>query len=193
MNYLARLAQLETRQSPTDKTDKRTSVGFVSPLPVRIKTEPFDREAWEDRAAENDDTAGKATSEPLSNPVAEARRERALEKRLPSESAIELFEFTPPGDPPNDDEALQERAAIMAEANGWDDATALQEARLQADKERCWRGFLRNAARILAVPANKREGILGRYQDEAARRYGEGAGADMASSLESWVRARGVH
>ena len=41
MNYLARLAQLETCQSPTDRTDKSTSVGFVSPLPVRIQTEPL--------------------------------------------------------------------------------------------------------------------------------------------------------
>lgn len=64
MNYLVRLTQLETCQSPTDKTDKSTSVGFVSPLPVRIETE---------RAA------GKATAEPLlPDPAAEARRQRVL-------------------------------------------------------------------------------------------------------------------
>ena len=62
MNYLARLTQLETRQSPTDRTDKSTSVGFVSPLPVRIETETFD----------------KATGEPLSDPAMEARRQRVL-------------------------------------------------------------------------------------------------------------------
>lgn len=143
--------------------------------------------------SENDDTAGMATSEPLSDPAAEARRQRLLEKQLPSESAIELFEFTPPGDPANDDEALQERSAILAVENGWNDATALQEARWQADRERCWRAFLRNAARILAAPAHDWEGLLRQYQEEAGQLYGAPTALDMAQSLYGWVRARAVH
>ena len=108
-------------------------------------------------------------------------------------SRNELFIFAPPGDPANDDEALQERAAIMAEANGWNDATALKEARWQADRERCWRTFLRNAARVLAAPEAEREGLLAQYRAEADRRYGERTALDMAQSLASWVRGRGVH
>jgi hypothetical protein len=118
---------------------------------------------------------------PLSDPAAEARRQR------------ELFEFTPPGDPANDDEALQERVAIMMEGNGWDAATALQEARWQADRERCWRSFLRNAKRVLEAPPAKREDLLVRYREEAGSRYGERTGTDMAGSLRCWVEARRVH
>lgn len=105
----------------------------------------------------------------------------------------EIFTFTPPGDPANDTEALAERAAIMAEANRWDDTTAIQEARWQADRERCWRAFLRNAERILSAPAHEHEGLLGRYQAETVRRYGEATGRDMAQSLASWVHGQGVH
>jgi len=141
--------------------------------------------------AENDDKAAKAIGETLFNRAMEIRRPRELSILVPN--VDEVFSFSPPGDPVNDDEALQERMAIMVEANGWDHARALQEARREADRERCWRAFLRNAARILAAPAQEREGMLGRYQAEAARRYGERTGTDMAKSLESWVRARGVH
>ena len=65
------------------------------------------------------------------------------------EAANEMFCFSPPGAPANDNEALRERVAIMIEGNGWDAATALREARWQADKERCWRVFLLNAKRVL--------------------------------------------
>lgn len=122
-----------------------------------------------------------AAADPIPAPATEASRQR------------ELFEFTPPGDPANDDEALQERVAIMMEGNGWDAATALQEARWQADRERCWRSFLRNAKRVLEAPPAQREGLLVRYQEEASRRYGERTGADMAGSLRCWVEARRVH
>lgn len=105
----------------------------------------------------------------------------------------ELFTFSPPDDPANDDEALQERVAIMAEGNGWDDATALQEARWQADRERAWRAFLRNAARVQAAPQAERGALLARYCAEAERRYGERTALDMAQSLASWVRGQGVH
>ena len=103
------------------------------------------------------------------------------------------FQFTTPSDPANDGEALRERAAIMSVENGWDDSRALQEARWHADKERCWRAFLRNAERVLAAPGAKREGMISIYQAEAIRRYGERTGTDMALSLASWVRARRVH
>ena len=39
MNYLERLKRLETRQSPTDKTDRSTFVSSVSSLPAHIPTE----------------------------------------------------------------------------------------------------------------------------------------------------------
>jgi len=122
---------------------------------------------------------------------AEGRRRQAL--TIPAANESELFDFNPPNDPANDDEALQERAAIMAESNGWDAATALQEARWEADRERCWRGFLRNAGRILEAPAHTRDALLGQYQAEATRRYGQAAGANMAQSLRGWVRAKEVH
>ncbi len=103
------------------------------------------------------------------------------------ESGAELFTFTPPGDQANDDEALQERVAIMMEGNGWDEAAALREARWGADRERCWHGFLRNAQRILDAPRAEREGLLGRYRREATERYGEAAGANMVLSLAAWI------
>src|ERR1035437_7717684 len=62
MSYLERLKQLEAHQSPTDKTDRSTFVSSVSPLPVRIETEPFDCEVWKERAAEKHDAAGKAVA-----------------------------------------------------------------------------------------------------------------------------------
>ena len=111
---------------------------------------------------------------------------------LPKADA-ELFEFNQPSDPANDDEALQERVAIMMEGNGWNEAKALQEARWQEDKERCWRGFLSNAKRVLEAPAHQRDTLLTLYQTEAVRRYGQPAGEIMASGLRAWVIARGGH
>ncbi len=105
----------------------------------------------------------------------------------------EVFAFNPPGDLTSDDEALQERVAIMMEGNGWDDAQALQEARWQADRERCWRTFLRNAERVLQSPKADREALLARYRAEAERRYGERTALDMANSLASWMSGQGVH
>lgn len=105
----------------------------------------------------------------------------------------ELFTFSPPGDPANDDEALQERVAIMMEGNGWDEVTALREARWGADRERCWRGFLLNAQRILDAPRAQREGLLGRYRREARERYGEATAACMATSMTAWIAGRGLN
>jgi len=104
--------------------------------------------------------------------------------------SAEVFQFAPPDDPANDDEALQERVAIMMESNRWDEATALREARWQADRERCWRTFLGNARRILDAPTPQREPLLARYQLEATYRYENAAGADMAASMRNWVSAR---
>lgn len=107
------------------------------------------------------------------NQSAERETEKQTELRT-SESATatvhEVFCFSPPGDPANDAEALEERAAIIAEGCGIDQAAALQEARWQADRERCWLVFLRNAQRVLEAPAHEREGLLARYRIEAARR-----------------------
>lgn len=125
----------------------------------------------------------------LPDPATEARRQTGD----PTGAPTGVFDFSPPGDPANEDEALQERAAIMIEANGWDEATALREARWQADRERCWRTFLRNAARVLAAPEDEREALLAGYRAQAERRYGERAARDMAQSLASWVRGQGVH
>lgn len=105
----------------------------------------------------------------------------------------QIFTFDPPSDPANDAEAVAERAAILAVENGWNDATALEEARRQADRERCWRAFLRNAACVLAAPESDREALLARYRAEAQARYGERTALDMAQSLASWVQARAVH
>ena len=108
-------------------------------------------------------------------------------------NAPEAFCFSPPGDKANDDEALQERVAIMMEGNGWNEAKALQEARWQVDKEKAWRVFLRNAKRVLDAPERQREVLLTVYQAEATKRYGNAAGEVMASGQRSWVSARGVH
>lgn len=128
--------------------------------------------------------ASEARPDALSDPAAEARRQ-------PGDP--EVFDFSPPGDPANDAEAVAERAAIVAEANGWSDAVAFQEARWQADRERCWRAFLCNAERILAAPEGERSGLLTIYAAEASARYGKRTGADMAASLRGWINARAVH
>ena len=105
----------------------------------------------------------------------------------------ELFIFNPPGDPANDYAALQERVAIMMEGNGWDEATALREVRWDAERERCWQGFLGNAQHVLDAPKAHWEGLLTRFQAEATERYGKQTGADMAGSLRNWIATRGLH
>ena len=70
--------------------------------------------------------------------------------------------------------------------------TAPQEARWQADRERCWRAFVRNAQRVLEAPEGHRGRLLARYEAEAAARYGAETAAHMAQSLATWVRS-GVH
>jgi hypothetical protein len=111
----------------------------------------------------------------------------------PPRQISEQFEFSPPADPANDDEALAERAAIIAEGCGMDQAQALQEARWHADRERCWRAFLRNAERILKASRGRRESLHADYQAEATQRYGEATARDMAASMRSWIAAKAVH
>jgi hypothetical protein len=103
-----------------------------------------------------------------------------------------LFAFAPPDDSENDREALQERVAIIMEANGWTEAQALQEACWQEHRERCWRTFLRNARRIEAASAAERELLLRRYQTEAERRYGAQTAALMTATMRNWLLARPV-
>ena len=55
-------------------------------------------------------------------------REQILSALADDTVLNDRFFFAMPGDPANDDEALRERAAIMPEANGWDDVTALRDA-----------------------------------------------------------------
>lgn len=102
---------------------------------------------------------------------------------------VEVFCFNPPSDPANDDEALQERVAMMMES-GMDEAIALREARWNADRERCWRGFLRNAQHILDASLSQREDLLAQYRKEAIRRYGDVTGDNMTDSLRAWIAAR---
>jgi hypothetical protein len=137
--------------------------------------------------AQPENATRNATAQPELLQVA---RPRECNAQLPS---ADVFSFTPPGDPANDDEALRERVAIMVEGNRWTEEQALQEARWQADRERCWRTFLRNAAHVLAAPEGERSALLTIYAAEASRRYGERTGADMAASFRGWINARAVH
>ena len=127
-------------------------------------------------------------SAPVSAPVA-----RKATIAVATLQKAELFEFSPPGDPAIDDEALQERVAIMMEGNGWNEAKALQEASWHADKERCWRTFQITAKRVLEAPNHQRQQLLARDQTEASGRYGETTGVIMAEGLRDWVMARAVH
>jgi len=104
--------------------------------------------------------------------------------------SAETFGFFAPADPESDREALEERAGILGEANGCEQATALAEARWQAEKEKTWRVFIGNARRILDAPEAARKGFLDRYHAEAARRYGELTARHMARTMQSWVAAR---
>lgn len=67
-----------------------------------------------------------------------------------------------------------------------------REARWQADRERSWAAFMRNATVILRAPANHRDALLEAYHVQAASRYDERTALQMASSLRSWVVAQKV-
>ena len=100
------------------------------------------------------------------------------------------FSFIPPADPVADGEALEERAGIIAEGCGLDQATALREARLCIERARAWSGFIADVGRFLAAPVADRAGLLARYRTEAAARYGEGAARTMAAEIRNWIAVR---
>jgi hypothetical protein len=92
-----------------------------------------------------------------------------------------------------DSEMLEERACIIAEGCRMAYSQAVQEARWQAERASAWQTFISNANRILAAPKPQRDLLITIYRSEAIRRYGDRTGTDMALSMESWVRAKGVH
>jgi hypothetical protein len=102
----------------------------------------------------------------------------------------ELFDFALLTDPDSDQEALEERAAIVAEGCGVAPTQALREARWQAEREQTWRAFLRNARRILDAPAGQRRALLERYHAEAAAHYGEPTAGFMVGTMRRLVAAR---
>lgn len=102
----------------------------------------------------------------------------------------EVFTFAPPSDPENDAEAIEERAAIIAEGCGMGHAQALQEARWHVEREWAWRAFLRNAQHILDAPEGARQELVVLYEAEAARRYGASVAAYMAASIRAWLLGR---
>lgn len=111
----------------------------------------------------------------------------------PLRQISEQFAFSPASDPVSDAEALQERAAIIAEGCGLDQAQALQEARWHAHREQCWRVFLVNAQRILEAPMHRRNEMLANYQGEASRRYGEATARDIAGTMRNWIAGKAAH
>ena len=108
----------------------------------------------------------------------------------PSADCIPAFSFTPPVDPEAEREALEERASIIAEGCGLDQATALREARLCIGRARTWSTFIANVGRILAAPEADQAGLLARYRTEAAARYGEETARRMAAEMQNWIAAR---
>lgn len=211
MGLDALLAAMESRAADTPVSPRYPEGVAAKPLPIKActpvtpVTRKTDNTASDARAAKVgksatatlEGTKGRAVTTVavanLQNSIVTTSSDFAARPSIAAQEDTDLFTFAPPGDPVNDAEALAERAAIMAVENGMDDATALQEARWQADRERCWRVFLCNAQRILEAPAHDQDGLFTTYQVEAARRYGEATGRDMAQSLRSWVRAKAVH
>jgi hypothetical protein len=100
------------------------------------------------------------------------------------------FSFTPPVDPEAEREALEERAGIIAEGCGIDQATALREARGCIGRARAWSTFIANVGCILAAPEADQAGLLVRYRTQAAARYGEETARTMAAEMQNWIAAR---
>jgi hypothetical protein len=100
------------------------------------------------------------------------------------------FSFTPPVDPEAEREALEERAGIIAEGCGFDQATALREAQLCIARARTWSTFIANVGRILAAPEADQASLLARYRTEAAARFGEETARTMAAEMQNWITSR---
>jgi len=108
----------------------------------------------------------------------------------PSADCALTFSFIAPVDPEAEREALEERAGIIAEGCGIDQATALREARLCIGRARTWSTFIANVGRILAAPETNQPDLLACYQAEAAARYGEETARTMAAEIQNWIAAR---
>ena len=108
----------------------------------------------------------------------------------PAADCTPAFSFTPPVDPEAEREALEERAGIVAEGCGIEQATALREARLCIARARTWSTFIDNVGRVLAAPEADQAGLLDRYRTEAAARYGEETARTMVAEMQNWIASR---
>jgi hypothetical protein len=108
----------------------------------------------------------------------------------PSTDCTTAFLFLAPVDPEAEREALEERAGIIAEGCGIDQATALREARGCIGRARAWSTFIANVGCILAAPETDQAGLLVRYRTQAAARYGEETARTMAAEMQNWIAAR---
>jgi hypothetical protein len=108
----------------------------------------------------------------------------------PAADCTPAFSFITLVDPEAEREALEERAGIIAEGCGFDQATALREAQLCIARARTWSTFIANVGRILAAPEADQAGLLARYRVEAAASYGEETARRMAAEMQNWIAAR---
>ena len=89
---------------------------------------------------------------PVASDLLHVARPGGCNMQQPAADCTPAFSFTPPVDPEAEREALEERAGIIAEGCGIDQATALREARLCIGRARAWSTFIANVGRILAAP-----------------------------------------
>jgi hypothetical protein len=108
----------------------------------------------------------------------------------PAADCTQAFSFTPPVDPEAERELLEERAGIIAEGCGIDQATALREARGCMGRARTWSTFIDNVGRVLAAPEADKASLLARYRTEAAATYGEETAQTMVAEMQNWIAAR---
>ena len=100
------------------------------------------------------------------------------------------FSFIAPVDPEAEREVLEERAGIIAEGCGIDQAMALREAQGCIARARTWSTFIANVGRILAAPEADQASLLTSYRTEAAARYGEETARTMIAEMQNWIAAR---
>ena len=105
----------------------------------------------------------------------------------------DIFSFAPTDEPENDREAIEERAAIIvAEGTGIGPAQALQEALWQAEREQCWRRFLRHATEIMQASPDERPRLLDLYHRDAAAAFGEPMARFMTTTMRRWIAAHSM-